>query len=182
MPNFLRNSAEPQHRRRDGEVCHHGCLCWLGTALGCQQWTGNVVRTLQYKPLDFRLHNNFKNLTSKDVSYVKLRSTDYEMCCVTAGFRKSLSLIGYISTFRWWNILSLAEQIRTWNLHDCLLTAVWLRWLDAQHSRLSATPSAHHEREDEWGYDAANLSRHQRDSPGNGYLVAAKQAVHRLCK
>lgn len=60
MPNFLRNSTEPQHRSGDGEVCHHGHLHLLGTALGCQLWTGNVLRTLQYKQLDFALHNNFR--------------------------------------------------------------------------------------------------------------------------
>lgn len=60
--------------------------------------------------------------------------------------------------------------------------AVRLRGLDAQHSRLSATPPAHHQRHHERGYDAENLPRRQRDSPGDGYPVAAEQAVHRLCK
>lgn len=62
------------------------------------------------------------------------------------------------------------------------LIAVRLRGLDAQHSRLSATPPAHHQRHHERGYDAENLSRRQRDSQWDGYHVAAEQAVHRLCK
>lgn len=59
MSNFLRNSTEPQHRSGDGEVCHHGRLHVLGTALGRQRRTGNVVRTLVYKPLALVRHNNF---------------------------------------------------------------------------------------------------------------------------
>lgn len=40
LSHFGRNSTEPRLRRGDGEVCHHGRLHVLSTALSCQRRTG----------------------------------------------------------------------------------------------------------------------------------------------
>lgn len=60
--------------------------------------------------------------------------------------------------------------------------AVWLRWLDAQHSNLSATSSTNHKGHDKRGNNAADISRCQHNSSRNGHHVASQQAVVWLCE
>lgn len=132
-----------------------------------------------YKAFGFSLHAN-SSLTDTD---------QRQSCCATAVFFFVNCFCRNVTTTRrnplqCWNISLSAKEIRKRNLSQLPLTPVivWLRRLDAQQSHHSATSPSDHKGDHERGHDAENPAWCQRNGPGDGYHVAAEQAVHRLCK